>query len=72
MTISREFSWSQKCDFPMLDADCAVGVVTESDGLKEISIPSRSVSAVVNVLVASLHANCFSSAGCMRSGLSQT
>src|ERR1700676_4617089 len=30
------------------------------------------VPAVVNVLVASLHANCFSSAGCMHSGLSQT
>ena len=29
-------------------------------------------AAVVNVLVASLHANCFSSSGCMRSGLSQT
>jgi hypothetical protein len=29
-------------------------------------------TAVVNVLVASLHANCFSSAGCVRSGLSQT
>jgi hypothetical protein len=30
------------------------------------------LTAVVNVLVASLHANCFSSAGCVRSGLSQT
>jgi hypothetical protein len=29
-------------------------------------------AAVVNVVVASLQANCFSSSGCMRSGLSQT
>ena len=36
------------------------------------NVPMTSGSAVVNVLVASLHANCFSSSGCMRSGLSQT
>jgi hypothetical protein len=29
-------------------------------------------AAVVNVPVASLHADCFSSSGCMRRGLSQT
>jgi hypothetical protein len=30
------------------------------------------VSAVVNIVVASLQANCFSPSGCIRSGLSQT
>ncbi|MGF7001497.1 hypothetical protein, partial [Paraburkholderia sp. GAS32] len=34
--------------------------------------PRHAKPAVVNVLVASLHADCFSSSGCMRSGLSQT
>jgi len=36
------------------------------------AVISLLVSAVVNVVVASLQANCFSSSGCMRSGLSQT
>jgi hypothetical protein len=36
---------------------------------RNIKLPG---TAVVNVLVASLHADCFSSSGCMRSGLSQT
>ena len=31
-----------------------------------------SLSVFVNIVVVSLHAHCFSSSGCMRSGLSQT
>lgn len=56
----------------LISTDQAGAVALDLELGATSSIYVTPLSAVVNVVVASLQATCFSSPGCMRSGLSQT
>src|SRR6202022_1183241 len=74
-------AWDRKHDRPLCKKEKQARITDQvkrrsldgvAPALPGEGVRGPAVPAVVNVVVTSLHANCFSSAGCMRSGLSQT